>query len=128
MRRLAIIGIALLMLMSFSGLAFAEVANSGTNNNMSDRSIGTRSGNNMSDMNDLDGLNNRNDMNMNTNTRNNTNNFDRDNMNMNTTNRGNDGLVRPYATNEGTNWGWLGLIGLIGLAGVFGRNRDEGQV
>ena len=28
-------------------------------------------------------------------------------------------------TNDGFDWGWLGLIGLLGLAGLAGRNRRE---
>ena len=28
-------------------------------------------------------------------------------------------------TNDGFDWGWLGLLGLIGLAGLRGRNRVE---
>ena len=29
----------------------------------------------------------------------------------------------PPAAEEGTDWGWIGLLGLLGLAGLLGR-RD----
>ena len=28
-------------------------------------------------------------------------------------------------TDDGFDWGWLGLLGLLGLAGLGGRNRRE---
>ena len=28
-------------------------------------------------------------------------------------------------TDDGFDWGWLGLLGLIGLAGLRGRSRDD---
>ena len=29
------------------------------------------------------------------------------------------------ATDDGFDWGWLGLLGLLGLAGLAGRNRRD---
>jgi hypothetical protein len=40
--------------------------------------------------------------------------------NMNDTNR-----TGAYATDNGTDWGWLGLLGLVGLAGLMGRNENK---
>ena len=37
-----------------------------------------------------------------------------------------DTAVVPVETSdEGFDWGWLGLLGLIGLAGLRGRKRDD---
>lgn len=30
-----------------------------------------------------------------------------------------------YETDDGFDWGWLGLLGLAGLAGLAGRKRQE---
>lgn len=30
-----------------------------------------------------------------------------------------------YRSDDGFDWGWLGLIGLAGLAGLKGKDRDE---
>lgn len=44
-------------------------------------------------------------------------------------NMGNQGYntnnYRTAATDDGVDWGWLGLLGLAGLAGLRGRNRDR---
>lgn len=32
--------------------------------------------------------------------------------------------VRNSDTNEGFDWGWLGLLGLIGLAGLAGKRKE----
>ena len=35
---------------------------------------------------------------------------------------------RSTATDDGFDWGWLGLLGLIGLAGLMGRRNDTTTV
>lgn len=32
--------------------------------------------------------------------------------------------VRTADTNQGFDWGWLGLLGLIGLAGLAGKRKE----
>ncbi|GFR36952.1 hypothetical protein PRECH8_02480 [Insulibacter thermoxylanivorax] len=39
----------------------------------------------------------------------------------------NNRTYRTNATDNDTDWGWLGLLGLIGLAGMMGRGRDRGD-
>lgn len=34
------------------------------------------------------------------------------------------GTVTEVETDDGFDWGWLGLLGLIGLAGLKGRKHD----
>lgn len=81
-------------------------------NTMLDRTIGTRTGTNGTNM----GTNNYGT-------------FDTNRMNMNDTNgnrtRTNNYRATAATTDNDFDWGWLGLLGLIGLAGMRGKNRDE---
>lgn len=36
-----------------------------------------------------------------------------------------DGEVEDVETEDGFDWGWLGLLGLAGLAGLAGKKRQE---
>jgi MYXO-CTERM domain-containing protein len=35
------------------------------------------------------------------------------------------GVDNTYRTDDGFDWGWLGLLGLVGLAGLIPRKHEE---
>lgn len=39
----------------------------------------------------------------------------------------NNNMYRTTATDNDTDWEWIGLFGLLGLAGLMGRNRDRNR-